>query len=407
MADFSVYVHIPFCLQKCPYCDFNTYALATFPEREYLGALLSELDYRATLPEWSGRSVQSVYFGGGTPSLFSAETISKIIRHINALFSIRPDAEISLEANPGNLSTELLVGFAQAGVNRISLGAQSFQERVLRALGRHHRDADIEAAVGAARIAGIANISLDLIFGAPDQTLNELSNDLERIAAVAPCHVSPYGLTIEKGTPFFTSHRKGILRLPPEAAVINMMEEIECQLSALGFQRYEISNYALPGFESRHNMAYWNGDDYLGLGAGAHSFNRRADPAAHSHGVRWANLALPQRYMDESTTRGLAESWRENLTLKDAVFELLFLGLRKTVGVAEAQFQSRFNISINSVYGEVLDTLSEEGLVERVEGSIRLSSRGRMLADSVIEQFASPLIAPAKNAHSRGINPQE
>lgn len=393
MEAFSLYLHIPFCFHKCPYCDFNAYAVSAIPEKDYVSALLAELDYRAALPEWRARVVQSIYFGGGTPSLFQAASIRKIISAICKTFPLDDSAEISLEANPGTVSPESLAGYAEAGVNRLSIGAQSFDRATLKALGRMHSPEHVEAAVEAARAGGINNISIDLIYGVPGQTLESLREDISRALALSPNHISAYGLTIEKGTPFYLSFKKGVLKLPKEELVVAMMEEVNNKLPQAGLQRYEVSNFALPGKEARHNMAYWNGTDYLGLGAGAHSFCA-ANNGEH-HGRRWSNYALPSKYIVEAVGHGVAEGWNDTLALNDAVFEAIFLGLRTTAGVDLDLFKKRFGVSVHTLYPNLLRVLATERLLKVEPQRIALTSRGFMLADSVIENFAQP----EKTAH--------
>ncbi len=390
MSPFSLYLHIPFCHHKCPYCDFNTYALATFPEKEYVSALLSELDYRAALPEWKGRTVRTIYFGGGTPSLFSPASLRKIISVIIKTFPVDEQVEVSLEANPGNLPYDTVYGFKEAGINRLSLGVQSFVPETLKALGRLHTPEQVEASIETARSVGLTNLNIDIMYGAPNQTIKDVESDLKEISRIDPPHVSPYGLTIEKGTPFFTSYKKGVLKLPREKHLVSMMELIEKRLSALGILQYEISNFAKPGKEARHNMAYWNGDDYLGLGAGAHSFNRLVRNGSATYGRRWSNFAPHQRYITEATGKGTAESWNEDLDEKNAIFEHLFLGLRKCEGVSLARFESLFNRTILDTYPAIIEALTTEGLMTQSGDRLALSAKGRMLADSVIENFASP-----------------
>jgi oxygen-independent coproporphyrinogen-3 oxidase len=390
---FVLYVHIPFCFHKCPYCDFNTYAVSSLPETEYVNALLSELDYRASRPEWAGRVLRSIFFGGGTPSIFSPFSIRKIIGAICQRFQLADDAEITLEANPTPFSFEQAKGFKEAGVNRLSLGAQSLNDQTLRALGRAHSAADVYSAVQAVREAGIARLNLDLIFGAPEQSLESLVTDLRSYVALAPDHISPYGLTIEKGTPFYSSAKKGLLKLPPEPSVVSMLERIEGELGEANYERYEISNYAKFGMEARHNLAYWNGDDYLGLGAGAHSYNKQLQAelrGKRSFGRRWCNFALPAKYIAQTAAQGEAESWHEVLRAKDAVFEFFFLGLRKIQGVELSHFRRLFGLDARQVYPSTLEVLCERNLLEQHGDRLFLSERGLMLADSVLENFAHP-----------------
>lgn len=388
LRPFSLYVHIPYCAQKCPYCDFNTYALSSIPERDYVAALLADLDYRAAQPDWKGRPLQSIYFGGGTPSIFSPRSIAKVIAEACALFPIASDAEVAIEANPGSVDPDKLSALADGGINRISFGAQSLQLSTLRSLGRVHTPEDVIEAMRAAREVGIQNINLDLMYGAPAQTLSALKEDVAEYLSLNPAHISAYGLTIEKGTPFYTSFRKGLLPLPKEDVVADMMEYLNDALPASGFTHYEISNFARLGAEARHNLAYWNGDDYLGIGAGAHSC------VAHFEGVRklsarrWSNFALPVRYMKHAASEGTAEGWSDSLKGAELMFEFFFLGLRKTNGVLIQDFQSQFGVTVEEAYPTLLQILAGEGLLALEHGRLRLTARGLMLADSVIEQFA-------------------
>lgn len=392
MRPFSLYVHIPYCLQKCPYCDFNTYALSSIPERDYIGALLAELDYFATQAEWRGRPIQSIYFGGGTPSLFSARSVRKLIEEACALFPITDRIELSLEANPGTVDGEKLSGYRDGGINRLSFGAQSLNPGILKALGRLHTPEEIRAAIEMARSAGISNVNLDLMYGAPGQTLEMLEQDIAAYVELAPSHISPYGLTIEKGTPFFTSYKKGIMKLPPEEHIAQMMERINEALPQAGFVHYEISNFARPGKEARHNLAYWNADDYLGLGAGSHSCFTERDGNRKLSARRWSNYALPNRYMQAAAAQGHAEGWSDALAPKDLMFEFFFLGLRKISGVKELDFEVQFGVPLSAAYPEILHIMVAEGLLQLSNGCLRLSPRGIMLADSVIENFSSPNI---------------
>ena len=296
---FAVYAHVPWCRHVCPYCDFNVYASAEPPETPYVDALIAELRTYTTDPAWRGRPAATVYLGGGTPSLLAPETVGRFVDAVAGSCGLVRDAEVTLEANPGTLTRDRLAGYRAAGVNRLSLGAQTFAASRLRTLGRDHIPADVPAAVEAARAAGIENVSLDLISGVPGSTLEDWRHDVSAALALAPTHVSAYALTWEERTPFDAWRRSG--RLVPldedvEAAMADATDEM---LTAAGFARYEISSWARPGFESRHNCTYWDGGDYLGLGAGAHGFSRTPAP-----GRRWANVRLPDAWAAAVATRG-------------------------------------------------------------------------------------------------------
>lgn len=393
MKPFSLYIHIPYCYQKCPYCDFNTYAVHSVPEEEYAAALLSELDWRANQDGWKGRPIQTIYFGGGTPSIFSAKVIRKILSVTTKLFPVMDYIEVSLEANPGTVSTDNLSALKEAGVNRLSFGAQSFSSNSLKTLGRSHTPDQVHAAVESARAAGFKNISLDLMYGIPNQTLADVHADILQLLSTEVPHVSAYCLTIEKGTPYYQSYKRKILKLPKDDAVMDMMNAIIDNFEYSGIHRYEVSNFSIPGSEARHNLAYWNGDDYLGIGAGAHSLLGRTptdgDPL---YGRRWSNYALPQKYIESATTIGVSESWSENLDKKAALFEFFFLGLRKTAGVSLERFVELFKAPVEVVYGELIDILAHEKLVEKDGSFLKLTRKGLELSDSVIENFAEPAI---------------
>ncbi len=387
-----LYVHIPYCLHKCPYCDFNTYAVTNIPEKEYTQALLAELDYYAALPAWSGatgqgRELYSIYFGGGTPSLFSPVSIGRIISAASQHFRLNSTAEITLEANPGAVTFELLSAYRAAGVNRLSFGSQSLSAKALSTLERIHTPQDVYNAVELARAAGFDNINLDLLYGLPDQSLLELHADLQAFKQLNPEHISAYGLTIEKGTPFYQRQKRGFLSLPPEAILEEMFNMVQTALNAAGFEHYEISNFGKPDLWARHNMAYWKGEDYLGLGAGAHSFTRFNDKPATCSGVRWANLALPKKYIEKALNSGAASAWQESLNPAGAIFESLFLGLRLAEGINLSAFEQQFNCRLPELYPKTLEKLSASGHLKLSNNQLSLTSAGLLLADSVIENF--------------------
>ena len=271
---FSLYIHIPYCIHKCPYCDFNSHVVAAIPETQYTDVLLRELVSCGASVDWQGRTVQSIFFGGGTPSTFKPGSIDKILACTAATFPIQADCEITLEANPGTVDRDHFFGYRAAGVNRISVGVQSFQPRLLKFLGRIHSADEARNALEVVRRAGFDNFSLDLIYANPNQTLRELEADIDAALEFQPPHLSAYNLTFEEGTPFHHEYRCGRLTSLTEDEEIAMAEMIEAKFRAAGLLRYEISNYARPGCHSRHNVNYWHSGDYLGIGAGAHSYIR-------------------------------------------------------------------------------------------------------------------------------------
>ena len=305
----SLYVHIPYCVSKCPYCDFNSHVVPEIPETSYTEALVQELNHYAQVDNWHGRTVRTIFFGGGTPSTFLPSSIERILDCAHGLFSIDSDCEITLEANPGTVDRENFAGYRAAGVNRISVGVQSFQSHLLKFLGRVHSAGEAVKALQVIGDAGFKNFSLDLIYANPGQTLQDLEKDLDTAISFQSPHLSAYNLTIEEGTPFHHEYHSGRIRLLSEDVEIAMAELIERRLNDAGLKRYEISNYARPGFHSRHNVNYWQGGDYLGIGAGAHSHNKADTQGPLAQ--RWSNEKNPGRYMSQVRETSQAVANRE------------------------------------------------------------------------------------------------
>ncbi len=384
---FSLYIHIPFCAQKCPYCDFNTYATPKIPEDAYIDALCKELEWYAHSEDFSQRPISTIFFGGGTPSVLSASVLQRFLERVRSLFSCEVGAEVSLEANPSGISAQKLEGYRSAGINRLSFGVQSFSPDRLRLLGRDHSADEAEKALVIARRTGFENVSLDLIYGVPGQTREDLRHDLDIATSLSIDHLSAYALTIEQGTPFYQRQERGLLTMPPDDLVAQMMDEIPTLLGARGFDRYEISNYAKPDKQSRHNSVYWNGDDYLGLGAGAHSLLTYHQGERRIAALRWCNLAQPDAYM-QGVRAQRPVSWREKLDVAALSFEFFYLGLRLIRGVSTARFNSLFGMSVVERFGSVFDELIAEGFLDRNEEVVSLTSAGIRLSDSVFERLA-------------------
>ncbi len=381
---FSLYVHIPYCVSKCPYCDFNSHVVAEIPETQYVNALGRELEGYGAANDWYGRPVQSIFFGGGTPSTFSPASIGKFLKQIAAQFPIQVDCEITLEANPGTIDRGNFHGYRDAGVNRISVGVQSFQPRLLKFLGRIHSSDEAREALQTVRRAGFENFSLDLIYANPGQSLRDLEADLDEALAFEPPHLSAYNLTFEEGTPFDRDYRAGRITSLSEEEEIAMAGLIEEKLRAAGLRRYEISNYARPGAHSRHNVNYWRGGDYLGLGAGAHSYKRSN---GHSgFGKRWSNEKHPARYMTLMRDRGCAQVDCEEIDRTKAAGEFMFMGLRMIEGVSSEVFFSRFGVDPRAFYPQIASWLESE-LMEETNGYLRLTRRGLLLANSIFVEF--------------------
>ncbi|MEO8601527.1 MAG: radical SAM family heme chaperone HemW [bacterium] len=382
VGSFSLYLHIPYCDSKCPYCDFNSYAVKRWPEPDYVAALVAEMRAAALDPAWRDATLQTIFFGGGTPSLFAPASIAALLDAVRDIWRFdNPDIEVTLEANPGTVDRAKLRGFRDAGVNRVSFGVQSFHPAHLAKLGRIHSAAQAIEAIGAARQAGFNNLNLDLIFGVPGQTVDEWRADLDTAVALAPDHISAYGLTFEEGTAFFAQKRSGRLRPVAEEIEVAMFTCTRSVLAERGYAAYEISNFAQPGRACAHNLNYWRAGAYLGVGAGAHSFAQQPIP-----GRRWGNEKSPVRYMERSRGEGHARATEETLSDEQARGEFVFLGLRCSDGISAAAFARRFGIDFPAAFPHA-DVLVREGLLECAEGNWRLTERGLILADSVFASF--------------------
>jgi len=379
---FSLYLHIPYCIRKCPYCDFNVQVVRRIPEADYTTALIKELEVHALSECWRSRSLRSIFFGGGTPSVFAPQSIGKILEKAAALFSFEEGIEISLEANPDPADTKHFFGYRSCGVNRLSLGAQSFQPHLLRFLGRLHTADETREALRAILKAGFENFNVDLIYASPGQSLSDLSADLEETLSFHPPHLSAYGLTIEEKTIFYRQYRAGKISPLPEEEEVAMAELIEEALAGVGLERYEISNYARPGWQARHNVNYWQGGDYLGVGAGAHSHQRIGDCIAH----RWQNERHPPRYMARIASEGRAVAEEERTDRHQTAAEFMFLGLRMTLGISVEEFSRRFGKNLAEFYPAIRDWL-EDGLMEENAERLRLTRRGLLVANSIFVNF--------------------
>jgi putative oxygen-independent coproporphyrinogen III oxidase len=360
----SLYVHLPWCLSKCPYCDFNSHeARGEVPEAAYVEALVADLEF--ALPSIWGRRIGSVFLGGGTPSLFSPEAIERLLGAVRARVRLSPDAEVTLEANPGTFERARFAGFRDAGVNRLSLGVQSFDPAHLAALGRVHDERESRAAASAA-LEIFGNVNLDLMFALPRQTLGQAGADIAAALSFAPPHLSFYHLAIEPNTLF---HRRPP-PLPDEDTAADMMDMVEKTLSEAGYVHYETSAYAMPGGECRHNLNYWRFGDYLGLGAGAHSklsFPERI--------VRQVRVKHPQQYL-ERIARGEPLLEEREVGREEVGFEFMLNALRLTEGVPAALFAERTGYSL-AVVEKGLAEAERRGLLERDHARIRPTSLGR------------------------------
>ena len=373
----SLYLHIPFCHTRCHYCDFNTYA-GILPLREpYVRALSTEIELSgqlAQLVDGAPRRSRTIFFGGGTPSLLTIEQITRLLAACRKVFAVDEQAEITLEANPGTLSFEQLKGLRAAGINRLSLGSQSFDAELLQSLGRIHTPQEIVQALSNARAAGYTSINLDFMFGLPGQTMQRWKTTLDRALALHPQHFSLYSLIIEEGTLFYTWTNEGRIIPGDEDLCAEMYEYADERLQAEGYENYEISNWALPGHQCSHNLTYWQNLPYLGMGAGAHSF---------FGGRRFSNMLDPQEYIALLKKRQRPQAESELIDRVQAMSETAFLALRTAQGLHLPTFEERFAEPFTQFVGMRLSTVEEAGLLEQDHEWIRLSKRGRLLGNEV------------------------
>ncbi len=377
----ALYIHIPFCVRKCLYCAFTSTDKTPGDAGGYVDLLLREMTLRAGALATPLRAT-TLYMGGGTPSLLDPSRVASIIDCAVRMFNLDPSAEVTLEANPGTVTAASLAGYRAAGVNRLSLGIQSFDDRMLALLGRVHSSREGREAIAMARRAGFDNIGVDLMHGLPGQDRDHWREQLLAAVELRPDHISAYGLTVEEGTPFALREAEGELDLPGEEDSAAMFEDTADVLVAAGYEHYEIANFALPGSRSRHNQVYWHRGNYLGFGAGAHSFLREPRP-----GVRWRNPDSLGDYGGSLESGLLPETDRILLTERDVMAEWLFLGLRMLEGVEEEHFRAEFGVSPADVYGAQLQRLCAAGLLIREGGRLGLSRRGVILSNRVFAAF--------------------
>lgn len=375
----AIYIHIPFCVSKCSYCDFTSFDRPEISTDRYVDLLFDELRQRAEPRETL--AVPTLYFGGGTPSLLSPGQIGRLIAAVHTHFSVEAAAEITLEANPGTVTLESLQGYLAAGVNRLSIGVQSLDDRQLALLGRIHSAEEAMAAFTQARTAGFSNVGIDLMHGLPGQTLDAWQGTLQEAVALKPEHISVYGLSVEAGTPFAKKAQQGELNLPDEELAIAMFEETAAVLCSSGYEQYEISNFALPGYRSRHNQVYWRRGNYLGFGAGAHSFLN-----IPAYGGRWGNPLTLAEYADMVNSRKMSEM-EAPLTRKEAMAEFMFLGLRLLEGVDTGDFARQFGLDLEEAFPQAVASLCARGLLTAEGSQVRLTSQGLLLANLVMVEF--------------------
>ena len=374
----ALYLHIPFCAHACPYCDFSFELLKGGQVKRYLDALDIEMAQRAKETIWGSALFTTVFIGGGTPTALSRDQLDKLFSLLHNHFRMAPTVEMTVEANPETLTRSKLTLLRSFGVNRLSLGVQAFTSVSLARLGRHHTMNQGLRAFEWARQVGFENINIDLMFGAPDQTMVDWDETLSRTIDLAPDHVSTYGLTIEPGTPFGRQAEIDALDLPDENLHIDLYNRALYRLISAGYQHYEVSNLARPGAVCQHNLAYWNGTDYLGLGPSAHS---------HIEGHRFANVRDLKPYLERIETRASIVDLDETLSVDERMHEFILLGLRQATGMDVQAFQHQFGHEAFQARRPSIDTLTESGFLEQNGTHLRLTRRGLAVVDSVCERL--------------------
>lgn len=384
----ALYIHIPFCTNKCFYCDFNSYVVEGQPVDAYLGALEREME--RTVRDLPPETIRKVFVGGGTPTVLTPPQMKRFLDSVSRHFPVAPDAEFTMEANPGTTDPAKLEAMLAGGVNRISFGAQSFDNGLLAAIGRIHEADDVVRSIANARAAGFRNLSIDLMFGLPRQTLKQLEDSVEKALELELPHYSLYSLKVEENTLFHRLYERGELPLPEEEVEVAMFQHLRTRLSEAGYRQYEISNFAKPGFESRHNSTYWRNEPYYGLGAGAHGYAR---------GERHMNVKGVQAYIDAASA-GLPRKETNPVSEREAMEDFMMVGLRLLGGVRTADFRRQFGgASPEDVFGPVLEKLLDQGLLEKFDADAdadtdyaggagyRLTEKGIPLGNEVFGAF--------------------
>jgi putative oxygen-independent coproporphyrinogen III oxidase len=372
----AAYIHIPFCEHICHYCDFNKFYLKGQPVAEYLAALEKEMEM--TLKQFPTERLKTIFIGGGTPTSLNEQQLTKLCDSITNYLPKSDEIEFTFEANPGDLTIEKLHILKQSGVNRISLGVQTFNDELLARIGRAHKAKDVFASIENMKKIGFTNISIDLIFSLPGQTMADLQDTLKKAFTLDIQHYSGYSLIIEPKTVFYNLLKKGKLPRPGEDVEAQMYELLMEEMDKHGFKQYEISNFAKPGYESKHNLTYWNNDSYYGFGAGAHSF---------INGIRRSNIGPLTKYMD-TIDKGILPVFEEHeVTFTEQMEEEMFLGLRKTDGVSIPAFVKKFGKDPLRLFQQEIEDLTNKKWLSVTENSISLTNKGRLLGNEVFQSF--------------------
>ena len=367
----SAYVHIPFCTQICYYCDFSKVFIKNQPVDSYLEHLLEEFQ------SYDIQKLRTLYIGGGTPTALSASQLEVLLKGLTKNLDLSVLEELTIEANPGDLDADKIAVLKNSAVNRVSLGVQTFDDKMLKKIGRSHLEKDIYENIDRLKLAGFDNISIDLIYALPGQTMEQVKENVAKAIGLDIPHMSLYSLILENHTVFMNRMRRGKLPLPKEELEAEMFEYIIAELERAGFEHYEISNFSKPSFESRHNLMYWDNAEYYGIGAGA---------SGYVNGVRYKNHG-PIRHYLSAVEEGNARIIEEHLSQKERMEEEMFLGLRKKSGVSMARFEEKFGRSFDGLYGEIVRDLVQQGLMQIDGDRVRMTKRGLFLGDTVAERF--------------------
>ena len=367
----SAYVHIPFCTQICYYCDFSKVFIKNQPVDSYLEHLLEEFK------SYDIQRLRTLYIGGGTPTALSASQLEVLLKGLTENLDLSVLEELTIEANPGDLDADKIAVLKNSAVNRVSLGVQTFDNKMLKKIGRSHLEKDIYENIDRLKLAGFDNISIDLIYALPGQTMKQVKENVAKAIGLDIPHMSLYSLILENHTVFMNRMRRGKLPLPKEELEAEMFEYIIAELERAGFEHYEISNFSKSGFESRHNLMYWDNAEYYGIGAGA---------SGYVNGIRYKNHG-PIRHYLSAVEEGNARITEEHLSQKEQMEEEMFLGLRKKSGVSMVRFEEKFGRSFDELYGEIVRDLVQQGLMQIEGDRVRMTKRGLFLGDTVAERF--------------------
>ncbi len=374
----GVYIHIPFCHQICNYCDFNKFYFKNQPVDEYIEALGKEMALATQKNPESFRHIETIFLGGGTPTALSPQQLDKLLTLIQTYIPVNSVTEFTSEANPDELSAEKLQVLFEGGVNRLSMGVQSFDQGLLQKIGRTHSNEHVYETIALAKKIGFQNISIDLMYGLPGQTMAQWKDSLEKALALDLPHFSAYSLIVEPKTIFYNQYAKGKLLLPTEDLEADMYDVLMQQMELHGLQQYEISNFAKPGYHSEHNKIYWDNDEYAGFGAGAHGY---------LEGVRYSNHGPLKKYMETVLAGELPIVHEHEVSQAEKREEQMFLGLRKSEGIKHKIYEEKLKVPIVTHYDSVLKELVSKGLLEHDDVGVRLTRKGRFVGNEVFQQF--------------------